>query len=191
MIGNDVIDLQIPPSKNWDTSRYLNKIFLPIEQEFVFQSAEPIIYLQLFWSLKEAAYKAHQRRFDLPRTYNPLQFSTQLSSETEEKILGKVVIGSKVYHTNSIICEGHIHSIATSVPDYNYLFNLFDFKIDVKKQLLLQYSITSNIPDTELNIQKNENQIPFLYRNKLKLEIDFSLSHHGKFSAFVLALTNS
>lgn len=190
MIGNDVIDLEILLSENWDTSRYLNKLFLPTEQEFIFHSAEPNIYLQLLWSLKEAAYKAHQRRFNLSRAYNPLQFSSQVYSETKNELLGKVETGNAIYQTSSIISKDYIHSIARE-DTKDLIKSIFETPIDLKKEILLEYSRLYSIPIKELSIQKNENQIPFLYRNKLKLEIDFSFSHHGKFSAFILALTNS
>jgi len=191
LIGNDLIDLEIPMSNNWNTSRYLNKLYTTAEQKYISEAQDPQLILQLFWSLKEAAYKAHQRRLDLPRSYNPLEFSCEIISEDNSETTGSVFIGNSVYHTISIITKQYIHSVASFDNPSNFISKIFDAEIDIKQELLLAYSKITQQEFQLLSVQKNAEQIPFFYRNKTKLHVDFSLSHHGKFSAFVLALTNS
>jgi len=103
LIGNDIIDLEIPISPNWKSPRYLNKLFSSAEQEVIIKSDKPTIILRLFWSFKEAAYKAHQRRFNLPRKYNPLDFQCEIISEEKNNIQGIVKINSQTYFTLSKI----------------------------------------------------------------------------------------
>lgn len=191
MIGNDLIDLHIPLSKNWDTNRYLNKLYSTREQKSIFESNNPIFFLQLFWSLKESAYKAHQRKFELARSYNPIDFSCEIISYTSTEIKGKVLIGNFIYHTLSTFNFQYIHSIARFNDNLKYYEEIFETEIDLKKKFLIEYSNRTDQDIQNLILQKNEEQIPFIFRNNTKLHIDFSLSHHGKFSAYVLALTNS
>ena len=191
MIGNDLIDLGIPLSANWDTSRYLNKLFTTSEQNYIFEAEDPELNLQLLWSLKEAAYKAHQRKFNLPRRYNPLDFSCDVISTTNANSEGTVTIENFVYHTTSSVAKDYIHSIAICNHNFDFISKIYEAEVALKKEFLLEYSVITGQDLQRLSIQKNAEQIPSIFRNKTKLPIDFSLSHHGKFSAFVLALRNS
>lgn len=191
MIGNDLIDLGIPLSANWDSARYLNKLFTTTEQNYIFEAGDPKLNLQLVWSLKEAAYKAHQRKFNLPRSYNPLDFSCELISATNAKFKGTVTIANSAYHTTSSVTKDYIHSVAICDNNSDFISKTYETEVALKKEFLLEYSIITGQDLQRLTIQKNAEQIPFVFRNKTKLPIDFSLSHHGKFSAYVLALRNS
>ncbi|MGB7841855.1 MAG: 4'-phosphopantetheinyl transferase superfamily protein, partial [Salinimicrobium sp.] len=71
MIGNDVVDLQLASRQsNWRRKGFLEKVFSAEEQQQIIASARPDRLVWLFWSMKEAAYKAHQRRLQLPRKIN-------------------------------------------------------------------------------------------------------------------------
>ena len=188
MIGNDIIDLDSPISENWKSSRYLNKLFSSKEQTAIFNSEEPEIWLQQLWSLKEAAYKAHQRHFNLPRTYNPLDFQCEIFSEENENIKGIIRIDRHTYFSISRITLTNIHTTATSEKNLSTSIKIFDGESDLKDKLFTEYSLLLNEKQTNFRIQKNKNNIPFLYLNNLKLAHPFSLSHHGKYSAFAIAL---
>ncbi|WP_010228402.1 4'-phosphopantetheinyl transferase family protein [Gillisia marina] len=188
MIGNDIIDLNIPISSNWNSSRYLNKLYSLAEQAVIFKAENPKIWLQLCWSLKEAAYKAHQRRFNLPRTYNPLDFQCEIFSEEKESIQGIVRIDSHVYFTISKITATNIHSTATSEKNQSTFFKVFEGESNLKRKLITEYSLLLKEHKTNFRIQKNIHGIPFLYVANKKLEHSFSLSHHGKYSAYAFAL---
>ena len=125
MIGNDIIDLEIPISPNWNSSRYLNKLFSSAEQEAILISDKPKISLQIFWSWKEATYKANQRLFNLPRKYNPLDFHCEIISEEDNSIHGIVRINCQAYIVFSRITEANIHSIATLEKNTPSIFKVF------------------------------------------------------------------
>ncbi len=193
MIGNDIIDLNIPISKNWNTSRYLNKLYSSAEQTAIFNAVYPRIRLQLFWSLKEAAYKAHQRRFNLPRTYNPFDFHCELlseASEEKETFKGIIRIGDQTYFSISKITATSIHSTATSEKNQNTSLKVFEGESNLKSILFTEYSLLLKEPKTNLKIQKNINGVPFLYLKNTRLRQAFSISHHGKYTAFAIALMN-
>lgn len=190
MIGNDIIDLEIPISPNWNSSRYLNKLFSSVEQEAILKSDKPTISLQLFWSWKEAAYKANQRLFNLPRRYNPLDFHCDIISEEDKNTHGIVRINSQSYFVLSRITEANIHSIATLEKNTPTTFKIFQNESLLKDKLFAEYSLLLKEPKSNLRIQKNESNIPHLYSNDLNTSQVFSLSHHGRFSAYVIALMN-
>ncbi|TVZ28280.1 4'-phosphopantetheinyl transferase superfamily protein [Gillisia sp. Hel_I_86] len=190
MIGNDIIDLEIPISPNWNTTRYLNKLFTSSEQTAIFDSEEPEIWLQLFWSLKEAAYKAHQRQFNLPRKYNPLDFICEIISEEKEAVQGILRIKGLIYFSTSTITSTYIHSTAMTGSEINReaCIKILDGESALKDKLFAEYSVLLKEPKTNFRIQKNKNKFPVLYLKNTKLEQNFSLSHHGKFAAFAIAL---
>lgn len=191
MIGNDIIDLEIPISPNWNSSRFLNKLFSSAEQKAIFNSEASKTTLQLLWSLKESAYKAHQRRFNLPRTFNPHEFQCLILSEEKGKIHGRALINNYTYFTTSTITSRYIHSIATSKVNQETVIKLFKDEKALNKELFTEYSLLLREHQSNFSIQKNKNKIPYLYLNSTRLEQLFSLSHHGKYSAFSIALMNS
>ncbi len=191
MIGNDIIDLEVTISRNWNTKRYLDKLFDPKEQITITDTSVPQNTLQLLWSLKEATYKAHQRRFNLPRKFNPTDFHCEITLEEGEIIHGIVKIDRQTYVTISKITSTYIHSIAKLEKDQNTTIKIFEGKKAVQNEIIAEFSLILEEPIINLNIQKNKNFIPILYRENLKLEHVFSSSHHGKYSAFVIALMNS
>ncbi|WP_026838607.1 4'-phosphopantetheinyl transferase superfamily protein [Gillisia sp. JM1] len=191
MIGNDIIDLEIPISPNWKSSRYLNKLFSSAEQSVIFNSEKPEISLQLFWSLKEATYKAHQRQFNLPRKYNPLDFQCEIIAEEKHNFQGIVKINSQSYFTLSRITAANIHSIATLDKNMPISFKIFQDENVLKEKLFTEYSLLLKEPKSNLRIQKNKQNIPQLFSRNLNTSQVFSLSHHGRFSAFAITLMNS
>lgn len=71
MIGNDIIDLQLASRQsNWRRKGFLEKVFTSSEREIIKASEEKEECVWLLWSMKEAAYKAHQRKRSLPRRLN-------------------------------------------------------------------------------------------------------------------------
>jgi phosphopantetheinyl transferase (holo-ACP synthase) len=67
--GNDIVDLRsanIPCGIKGE--RFLQKIFTGEEQEIINSGR---VGVWVLWAMKEAVYKAHHRRFNLPRSFNP------------------------------------------------------------------------------------------------------------------------
>jgi len=192
LIGNDIIDRQIPISKNWNTPRYLNKIYTSLEQQHISASVDPELMVQILWSLKEAAYKAHQRRFNLKRSYNPIQFNCQIITEENGSIGGEINIDDVIYFSHSKITPQFIHSSVISEEKLKTSAKIFQKSLTLKQDLIATLSSLYKKPQSSrFSIKKNKQFIPFLFLNGIKQDQVFSLSHHGNFSAFILPLTNS
>lgn len=191
MIGNDIIDLNIPVSKHWSSKRYVDKIFNIEEQKIIQESANQKSTMLLLWSIKEAGYKAHQRRFELPRKYNPLDFRCKISSKDNNIIQGFVEIEEFTYFTSSIIKSTYIHSVASIDKESIISQKIYECKKNVYEEILKDFSLLLKEPIANLKIEKNKNFIPILIGDGLKLEHAFSTSHHGKYSSHVIALMNS
>ena len=190
MIGNDVVDLALAAKEsNWRRKGFLQKIFTESEQELIFSSENPDMMVWRLWTMKEAAYKAHQRRFSLAPKFNPRGYNCQILSSEE----GEVRVASFKYLLSSEVSVDHIHSEAISE---NYLFTrISGFRCRVssealKEEALRKFQKIKDLPSGEnLEIQKCQNGIPHLSSEKGRLENPVSFAHHGRFSAFSIALS--
>lgn len=192
MIGNDIIDLEVfKKETNWKRPNYLKKLFTKKEQNQILSAEDPEIIIALFWAMKEACYKAHQRKFALPRKYNPSAFECIIPKNVSEaKLKGTVQVGEKIYDVDIIKTNSYIHC-AVIPTQQKIIQKIFKEEVDIKSSLITLYSEIKQISTDEISIEKDENFIPHLmYKGNIENTL-FSISHHGKFSAFVLALTNS
>ncbi|MFN4763597.1 4'-phosphopantetheinyl transferase superfamily protein [Gillisia sp. Q332] len=190
MIGNDIIDLKISLGKNnWKRKGFLNKLFSEEEQDWILNSKAPELNIWLLWSMKESAYKAHQRRFELPRSYNPKAFRCEITEDKIASVSGKVSIDKNSYLTKASISKEYIYCIATL--SNATLFQKIYFKpTDLKLQLINAVSKQQNLPKEKISIKKTSQFIPFLIFENQKLFCNFSMTHHGDFSAFIMELRN-
>lgn len=181
MIGNDIIDLNLARLENKaGNPRYCKKIFTEKERDMIENSLDREEVLWTFWAMKETAYKAHQRRFGLPRKINPLDYECNSeSSVTIENWKYSIELDK---NQNFIHCYTH----RSKLKNYIYLsreFNEHDFLSDLKKQ--------NPFINSELSIEKDGYGIPSIHMKSTSETIPFSLSHHGRFTAFVIPLINS
>ena len=191
MIGNDVVDLQVARAQsNWRRKGFLNKVFNPHEQFEIDHTNDPDGMVWLLWSMKEAAYKAHQRLHQLPRKLNWKQQKTFLESHISGRANGYVQIGESVYSTSSETTTAYVHTSAVARKDLVYKAQVLEGPSAASKKALLETvsGANSTADKKELLLQKDQEGIPFI-SSENRLFIDsFSLSHHGRFSAFCLAL---
>lgn len=185
MIGNDIIDLKIAiPGNKSKNHRFLNKIFTEGEKATIRGSGNPEIRLWQLWSMKEAAYKAHQRLHNLSRKLNPTSFECFINSKENS---GSVKIGEETYLARAEITSKYIHSIVhrEEIHQIIYVNNK-----KPKEKFILDISSELTLEDELISISKDSNGIPSLSLKKEGKKIPFSLSHHGDFSAFVFPLIN-
>ncbi|MCF4101585.1 4'-phosphopantetheinyl transferase superfamily protein [Gillisia sp. M10.2A] len=191
MIGNDIIDLEVAASQHtWKRKGFLDKLYTPQEQEIILKSDSPALFVWALWAMKEASYKAHQRKFNLPRRFNPKDYCSKLDDIRDNYILGTVNIGECLYYTEVHRSIYKLHCIASQERSIN-IVEYHTSSIDsIKSHLITKISEEQNIKPELLNIQKNENFIPYASHNGKPVCSKFSISHHGKYSAYILALTN-
>ena len=86
MIGNDLVyqpGMILASGNRFD--RYLNKAYLPDEQTFIRNHADPIFAISWLWALKESAYKVWAKRTGM-RKWNPKDFEILNFPEKDFKI---------------------------------------------------------------------------------------------------------
>ncbi|WP_051286101.1 4'-phosphopantetheinyl transferase family protein [Salinimicrobium terrae] len=192
MIGNDVVDLKLAEREsNWRRKGFLKKVFSPTEQAYITTSTDQDRLVWLLWSMKEAAYKAHQRMFDLPRRLNWLAQECRISNMTSETASGTVDIKGNIYYTSSEIASEYIHTSAEKFIDSGVKSGIFDASSsEVKNELISKVAKQFEVNLIELQLKKDELGMPFLSRNNSKIFDSFSFSGHGRFNAYSLSLIN-
>ena len=191
MIGNDIIDLNIAREKNPLRPRFLNKVFTPHEQEYIIKDSNPAKKAWLLWTMKESAYKAHQRKFGLARNFNPHSLQCIIFSQTLASASGEVRINGNNYRITGDINPNYIHTCAIALPEKQKMeWVIIPSSEDLKKEFLLRISRSYGWDLKSVGIGKNNNSIPEITLNKRVAPIAFSLSHHGEFAAFSFELMN-
>lgn len=114
MIGNDVVDLELARTEsNWKRKGFLQKLFTQSEQALILQHHDPEIMVWILWSMKEGAYKIHNRQTGL-RAFIPHKLECSISINTESNILGRVVFATFECDTVTTIEDGIVNTIATT-----------------------------------------------------------------------------
>ncbi|APG59556.1 4'-phosphopantetheinyl transferase family protein [Christiangramia salexigens] len=189
MIGNDIIDLKlatkIPKATN---KRFLNKIFSETEEKEILQSSNPELQLWQFWSMKEACYKLHQRKFNLSRKVNPKSFVCESITGSD---FNQVIIDDHIYHSFTKTANESIHTIALDHKDKGYYTMVMKNETNPKRLFLKEFAQCFGYKTSTLKLKKDSLGIPHVYNENTLLNIPVSLSHHGKYTAFVNALIMS
>lgn len=191
MIGNDIIDLQLAAKQsNWKRKGFLDKLFSRQEQCYVFDSNEPFRVVWKLWSMKESAYKIHVRKTGMIR-FNPRRFSCELTHQNK----GMVQIDTHNYLTRTEEHREMMHTMAhDNRIEHEMLYgiminkNIEDPGADIRKVLVKDLAERRKLPVEGLKINKNGLRIPELYAQNKKLKDLCSLSHHGRYSAYLLIL---
>jgi len=180
MIGNDIVDLRIASiQSNWRRKGWLQKIFTTSERVLIRDAKNPEQMVWKLWSMKEAAYKANQRKFSLSRTYNPWDY---VCTDTA------VYIGNQQYNTITKHTKGYVYSIAYTT-DTNFISKIYTHSsVSYKKTLLEYVANIMGVKNTVVSLGKNSAGIPIINIQNVATDIPFSLSSHGAFSAFTIDL---
>ena len=187
MIGNDIVDISLAiMQSNWRRNGFLEKLFSKSEIEEVMSHEDPTTMVWRLWSMKESAYKANYR-LDKVRKFNPKQLECKLIDDQ----LGEVKIGTKLYKLRTETNQLYIHSIALKDRykesiQQNIHNNESKLNSSELYDLLLQHvAISGKYDKEELLLRKTAEFIPELYSGKNKLKTLCSLSHHGKYGAYI------
>ncbi|NER15619.1 4'-phosphopantetheinyl transferase family protein [Spongiivirga citrea] len=197
MIGNDVVDFQQAQlDGSYNRPRFMDKTFNLHEKEYILANEYPHKMACIYWSVKEAAYKAYVRE-TRNRFLNPKRIHLQLKDGVKEPIDLLVSIDSFSYMVEIEVNECRVVSVAKSMNQFSK--KLFSHTIQLPSN---QYSIQNvytktavldfiskhlNKPKHCLSIGKNELGIPFLFMDGSKKEHQISLTHHGEYAAYAVA----
>ncbi|RZS93829.1 4'-phosphopantetheinyl transferase family protein [Aquimarina brevivitae] len=175
MIGNDIVDLQLAAKQsNIYRNGWLSKLFTAEECQTIEKAKLPETMVWILWSQKEAAYKAHQRKFNLTPRFNPRSFSVNQNT---------VIIDHQVYYTTTRSTSTYVYTLALEEDNkQNKVTTAFNVTKDHFIACLAKQIGES--PNT-LEMVKNSYGVPELWANSNKLTIPFSITHHGNYQAFV------
>lgn len=188
MTGNDIVDLR---SANFPDGtrgpRFLQKIFSPGEVALIRKDQAGMWAL---WAMKEAVYKAHQRRFKRPRSFDPKNIHLRMGNIGANHLLINASYHGYDYIGSGIETPDYIHFTATCHPREKIFQEIFSSSVEIKTKLKLEISKKTGLVYEDLEVVKDSNFIPHLkYQNSL-LRLPFSISHHGNFAAFSFQLMN-
>ncbi|HSP40038.1 MAG TPA: 4'-phosphopantetheinyl transferase superfamily protein [Gillisia sp.] len=189
MNGNDIVDLKIAKIPlGIKGTRFLDKIFSSPEQEIIKNGR---VGVWAIWAMKEAVYKAHHRRYNLPRSFDPKKIHVCIGDVTQNIVFANGEYLGYDYLGRGVITSEYVHFTATCFPQTQMFSEIFNSSsINIKTQLKLAISNKLNLETEEMEIVKNNNFIPQIRFGKYELNLPFSISHHGKFSAFSFQLIN-
>ncbi len=198
MVGNDIVDLQLARKEsNWQRPRFLEKIFTEEERHFIHTANDKDAAVWLLWSGKESVYKIiarlEKRRFFAPKK---IAFCTDdFSRRRVDDLTAKVVSTGYTFSTKSVVTDTHIHTVA-QLDNINkkLIKNNFYIKKNnyptqhktTRQHLLKNYAKMTNLAVADLRIQKDENQIPYLYHQNEKQSTVISISHHGNYGGYAI-----
>ena len=187
MRGNDVIDLDLASREsNWQRRGFLEKVFVGSEQGLILNDDDPSGMVWLLWSMKEAAYKAHQRRFSLTPWLNWKSLTCTLTQRSTSAACGTVAVHGYSYTTCSAIFPDHIHSVADTsdqLPGGKDMV-LRTPSIILKQELLRYLAVKAGVSARSLSLKKSSLGIPEITLKGKVFFTGFSLSDHGRFAAF-------
>lgn len=191
MIGNDIIDLQLAARQsNWKRKDFMNKLFSRQEQCLVLESSAPNRMVWKLWSMKESAYKIHVRKTG-KRRFDPRSFNCEIIDQNQ----GFVHIDSDCYETMTTMKKELIHTMAHAINIEHELFygmimneDGVDLGDALRKSLIKDLDERFKGPVKGLQVRKNGLHIPELYVDHRKLKDLCSLSHHGRYGAYLLCL---
>ncbi len=189
MIGNDIVDLSLAKTQsNWQRKGFLRKLFSAEEIDLISDATEPDLMVWKLWSMKESAYKADFRSSE-KRKFNPGKFQCKMVTEA----IGNVQYEGRIYKTNTLIAHNFIHTSAwqeeCNVSISNPIIKTFNTQVssaELYQSLLLTVAKTKDYKEKDLSVIKSSVGIPELYKNHIKLETLCSMSHHGRYGAFII-----
>ncbi len=190
MIGNDIIDLAYTQENtNWQRRGFLDKVFCESEQEIIHQSSDPFATIWRFWSMKEAAYKWY-----LQKGGQPFNSPSRIAISLKNNLSGDAQIGEFSVALQSKFTNKYIHSYSQPSKQYLQINEVFELSqndvntqsTETHKRLINRVAIDWQKEESCLTIKKNRLGKPFIYFREQKLDIHFSMSHHGNFGAFSL-----
>lgn len=170
MLGIDIIDLSDPLLKE-RSKRSLELIQSPEDQ-----TIDHAHLFWLLWTAKEAVFKCRRE----PLVFDPKSIEIKLEAKGDEILFQSDTIKGKIIQTSEYVlavCSDDLSSVSSEVyEEENKNWN------DRLRQLIKDFFLKKG---TELEIGSDDLNIPVLLPSKVPI----SITHHGKFGAFVFPKT--
>jgi phosphopantetheinyl transferase (holo-ACP synthase) len=209
-VGNDIVDLTNPRSKNKiDDPRFINRILAVEEREQLMRACNPLEILWSFWAGKETAYKIC-RKLDLRAAFSPRLY--QVNLQDDEKNLTKennsfslkelsgtvftkcglitiiVMIGREYVHCIGTNEASELGSIRWETGCMEKTALKRDESSFVRQMAIKGLSVHSGHRQEAIEIKRFKGAKglgpPVVYIDGKPSLIDISLSHDGSFAAY-------
>ena len=187
MIGNDVIDLQLAAvQSDWQRAGFRDKVFTEGENCIIDRSTNASQMAWRLWSMKESGYKAYMR-FCPKRFFNPKKSECIIAADG----IGEVRIGTQRFQTKStfeddLICTtAYIEEIEQVTSETFLIPHAADESFFCHKKLINHFAKYGSVSPEDLRIEKTEQGVPYLTCDSEQVRA-ISISHHGRFGAFVI-----
>lgn len=196
MIGNDIVDLALAQQEsNWKRKGFLHKIFTPYERQLIRTAPDPDQMVWLLWSMKESAYKIAIRASG-KRHFAPAKLECQLTELDHKGGKGIVCYVGKEYVTKYSFTTQYMATVSANRNDFlNSAFEPIIVSLPVTTYLQQHQHLWKKIqqycgaalcvPEKEISFHKDETGAPWLTLSSAE-RVPLSVSHHGRFGAFVL-----
>jgi len=169
-LGNDIVDWQKAKSHEHKlTHRYLDKIFVDREIQYIQTKASPILAFWHLWSVKESAYKAWQRKQKSKPVFNPKSFICQ----NIEKKITSIQNGNFICDVESFLSPEFIYSQCKSENVHFKIIKTSEYFSCLKQKWDSQ----------GWKIHKTAETIPFINNQARNIQFPISLSHDGDFTS--------
>lgn len=206
------MDLRHPDAlkKNRD-DRFVGRVFLSEEKRRIFSDSDPERTLWQLWAAKETAYKIvskfHPTIHSGPLKYkvllpevvpisstSPLCHTEQIICRVETPVGGETIaIQNEVDYVHAFGCSDNLMKMETMHPK---VFRLDQGRFagrtesdTVREMLCLDLGRFWSIPAGEIDVRRHPgvrgSGPPVVYISEKVAPVDISLSHHGRYGAFV------
>ena len=191
MIGNDIVDLaKAKTDSDWLRPRWVSKVFTQKEQDFVKRSDDKDQMVWRLWSMKESAYKCSVQRKSFGR-FNPLNFECSLINSNEGIIRSDTLKFFSTTHSSN----RNIYSTATFTKNQSFFSKIIgsddtsasQTSNKLKEELLIRISQKMGYDFCKIEIRKSLQKVPQVFFDGRKMDMNISLTHHGRFSAYAIS----
>jgi phosphopantetheinyl transferase (holo-ACP synthase) len=167
LFGNDIIAWQlVQDQKHKLRDRCLEKLFNPIEVEYIQNHNRSILAFWELWAVKESAYKAWQRSYQAKTFFNPTSFECQKIEEHLYLVVQKgdlQEIEIKIEKTTEFI-------YASTVSEKYLISKVFNSK---KKY----QTFINQLNDEGWYLEKDQNNMPDLKNKTSQKTLPVSITH--------------
>jgi len=197
-VGNDIVDLEAPGNhgKSGD-GRFLGRVFTSEERDFIEGAARPDAILWALWAAKEAAYKAVSSGdpsiCSIPHQYRVILEEGNVEGTTAPA--GKVITPEGELALRIALEEDRVHALAAgseAVLDrlcrhVEVLDGSSDPSAFIRRRLLQEIAHFLDCTADDLSVVKEPGDpgAPCVLFHGHPLAAEVSLSHDGRFAAFV------
>ena len=190
MIGNDIVDLEFAGfNSRWREQRFLDKLFSIEEQDFIFSDENRFENIWKLWSMKESAYKIISRADGIVR-FNPKDFQCFTMTATRGQVIYENNSISTVTQTNQKFIQTTAYLKQNWISD---VFQVLNAGAEAPSQPKYEHAVRAyaeqkKVSQNTIEIIKNDIGVPQFYLQGNLQKEQLSLSHHGHFGAWAIAV---